>query len=72
MPRNKHPKKELEAVLKEAEHKGWTVSRGKGYWKMRCPNECKCFKTVKLSPSGSRYKTNLLHFLDASTCWSKP
>ena len=72
MPRAKHPKKELEAVLKEAERKGWRVTRGKLYYKMWCPRECKCFKTVKLSPSGSHYRTNLLNFLNGSTCWSKP
>ncbi|QKV18685.1 hypothetical protein [Oricola thermophila] len=49
MPRSRHPKKEVEAVLRELEALGWTVVRrhGKGHaWGLlRCPKpteECRC------------------------------
>ena len=72
MTRPRHRVKELEAVLKEAEAKGWRVELGKKYWKMYCPNGCKCKKTVKCTPSDPHYETNLRHFLDRETCWRKP
>lgn len=37
MGRPKHPRKELEAVLKEAEGKGWRVVKGSKYFKMYRP-----------------------------------
>lgn len=47
MPRQKHPKKEIEAAISHAEQKGWTISKGSGHaWgKMYCPSnseECRC------------------------------
>jgi hypothetical protein len=62
--------KELEAVLKEAETKGWRVEKGKKYFKMWCP--CgSCWKTVKLTPSLSDYERNLRAKLARDTCWEK-
>lgn len=68
MGRPKHPRPELEAVLKEAEAKEWRVIKGR-YFKMYCPCEGKHIKTVRLTPSGSNYKRNLLAELKRSTCW---
>ncbi len=47
MARAKHPKKEVEAALKYAEAKSWTVQVGGGHaWgKLHCPNNdstCRC------------------------------
>ncbi len=72
MPSQKHPDKDIRDLLEEAKRKGWRVHKGSKYWKMLCPNECKCWKTVKHTPSGANYLTNLSHFLDRSTCWRKP
>jgi|SRR6185437_13508569 hypothetical protein len=69
--RPRHPVKELEAVLDEAESKNWRVTKGKRYFKLWCPGECKCWKTVHLSPSGARYELNLRHKLSRDTCWDK-
>jgi hypothetical protein len=69
--RPKHQKKELEAVLKAGEAQGWTVTRGKGYFKMKCPCEEKHLKTVRLSPSGANYKKNLISLLVRETCWEE-
>jgi hypothetical protein len=70
LSRPRHPIKELEAVLKEAEEKGWRVEKGKKYFKMWCPASCgRHWKTVKLTPSGGDYLRNLIGQLNRSTCW---
>ncbi|MCO5971728.1 hypothetical protein [Actinoallomurus soli] len=69
--RPRHPKSDLEAVLKEAEKKGWRVEKGRRYYKMYCPCETKHLKTVKLTPSDRNYLTNLLGQLKRATCWEK-
>ena len=69
MTRPRHPVKELEAVLRESENLGWRVTRDKRYFKLWCPNPCKCRKTVHLTPSGARYEENLRHYLRRYTCW---
>jgi len=71
MARPKHPDKDLEAVLQEAEGKDWRVEKGKKYFKMLCPKQCKCWKTVKLTPSDPNYLRNLLGQLSRATCWDK-
>lgn len=69
MARARHGDKDLEAVLREAERKGWLVTKGKRYFMMWCPNPCKCKKSVKLTPSGNNYRRNLLGELRRKTCW---
>lgn len=70
--RPKHSNKELEAILRSLEAQGWRVTRGKGYYKAYCPppHAC-CVKTVKLTPSGSRYALNLRGWLKRSGCWKE-
>lgn len=70
MTRPKHKDKELDQVLAEAWDQGWRITRDKRYWKLWCPCEIEHFKTVKLTPSGPRYKKNLLSKLGNSTCWN--
>lgn len=66
--RPKHPAKELEQVLGEAERQGWTVTKGKKYYMMRCG--CGSHqKTVRLTPSDPSYRRNLLGWLKRSGCW---
>ncbi|WP_395109766.1 hypothetical protein [Actinomadura sp. SCN-SB] len=62
--------KELRAIRKEAEEKGWRVFRKKKYWKMYCPCPRKCKKTVRLTPSDPNYVKNLLGELRRATCWT--
>ena len=69
MSRPKHAIKELKAVLREAEGKGWCVEKGKKYFKMLCPNPCKFRKTVHLTPSNPNYERNLRAWLSRGTCW---
>ena len=68
-PRPRHRRKDLEAVLREAEDKGWRVQKGKRYFTMWCPNDCRCFKTVHLTPSDPYYERNLRAQLRRGTCW---
>lgn len=67
--RPKHPIKELEAVLKEAEGKGWLVTKGKKYFMMWCSCAKKHKKSLKLTPSTRTYKKNLMGELRRATCW---
>ncbi|MBW8484609.1 hypothetical protein [Actinomadura parmotrematis] len=71
MTRPKHNDKELDQVFAEAWRKGWRITRDKRYWKLWCPCRLKHFKTVKLTPSDPRYKTNLVKHLGSRTCWNE-
>jgi len=67
--RPKHPDKDLEAVIREAEKKGWRTEKGSAYFKMYCPCDKKHKKTVHLTPSDPNYRRNLIGQLKRSTCW---
>ncbi len=68
--RSKHPVKELEALLREAEGRHWRVERGGRYFKMYCPcGQHK--KTVHLSPSDPNYERNCRSQLNRATCWDR-
>jgi hypothetical protein len=69
--RPRHTIKELEAVLKEAEDKGWRVTKDMKYFKMWCPCKDKHRKTVHLSPSDKNYERNLRAELGRRTCWTE-
>jgi hypothetical protein len=71
MNRPKHPDKDLDGVLEEADAKNWKIEKGKKYFKILCPNPCKCWKTVHLSPSDPYYLRNLRGQLRRATCWDK-
>lgn len=69
--RTRHPISALEGVLREAEQKGWTVRKGKKYFKMYCPCRNKHLKTVHLAPSDPTYERNLRGVLRRDTCWAE-
>jgi hypothetical protein len=70
MTRPKHKVKELEAVLRDAEHRGWRVDKGKKYYGMRCP--CgKHQRRVHLTPSNPNYELNLRKWLQRQPCWQE-
>lgn len=71
MVRPRHPDKDLETVLQEAEGKRWRVDKGKKYFKMYCPCADRHKKTVHLSPSSPNYRRNLLAQLGRATCWDQ-
>lgn len=66
--RPKHPNKELEAVLADAETRRWKVKKGAKYFQVRCP--CgKHQRWVHLTPSNPRYELNLRGWLKRTGCW---
>lgn len=69
MTRRKHQDKTLEALLAEAERKGWRVEKNpRGYYRLRCP--CKNHQTwVHLTPSNPRYAQERRRFLEGTGCW---
>jgi hypothetical protein len=71
--RLKHPRKDLERVLREAEAQPvpWRVTRGQGYFIMWCGCPDKHKKTVRLTPSDPNYERNLRGWLRRSTCWEE-
>lgn len=70
MVRPRHKIKEFEAVLKEAEAKGWIIKLGgNGHYKMYCPCSLKCKKTMASTPSDPNALRNLLGQLNRATCW---
>jgi hypothetical protein len=68
MSRPRHQAKELEAILQEAERRGWRIDKGSGYFRMRCP--CGSHQRwVHLTPSSPNYGLNLLKWLERRPCW---
>lgn len=77
MSRPRHQVKELEAVLRQAERRGWRIDKGKKYFGMRCP--CgKHQRRVHLTPSNPNYELNLRNpnyelnlrkWLQRQPCW---
>lgn len=66
--RPKHPVKELEALLRSAEEQGWTVTRGKKYY--RCLCACgEHLKTIHLTPSDPNYVRNHSAWFTRQACW---
>ena len=69
-PRPKHQRKELEAIHKLCEARGWRVDRAKGgYFKVKCGCEERHMRTVHLTPSDPSYGKNLLAWLARCSCW---
>jgi hypothetical protein len=71
VPRPRHPRPELETVLRSAEAQSWRVTKGKKYFKMWCPCPERHMKTVKLTPSNPNYSMELKKKLERSTCWKE-
>jgi len=66
--RPRHQDKDIEAFLRDLEKHGWSVSKGKKYYKARCP--CgEHQKGVHLTPSGRKYLKNSKKYLARNTCW---
>jgi hypothetical protein len=68
MRRSRHPNKELEQVLRDAEARAWHVTKSRKYFALRCP--CGQHKRwVHLTPSDPRYERNLRKWLERQQCW---
>lgn len=68
--RPRHPDKDLERLLKDAEAQGWRVEKGSGYFHLWCPCEDKHKSSVHLTPK-KHYAKNLRKKLLRWTCWEE-
>lgn len=66
--RHRHPKKEWEALLSEAEARGHTVTRGQRYFRIwcRCGDD---MESIPLTPSNRRTLRNKTANLRRWSCW---
>jgi hypothetical protein len=69
--RPRHPDKDIEAVLREAEAHGWRVERNKGYYKAKCPCGRHANWSIKLTPSNPNYAKNLAAWFQRQSCWEE-
>ena len=58
-------------VLREAEAHRWTVIPGKTYWKAKCPCGRHANWSIKLTPSGANYVTDLSKWFRRQGCWGR-
>ena len=69
--RPRHPDKELEAVLRQAESRGWRIEKGANYFSARCRCPLRHQRWVHLTPSGAGYRKNLAAWFNRQECWSE-
>ncbi len=68
--RPRHPRSDLEIVLRLAEERQWEVSRGGKYYRCLCP--CgEHLKWVHLTPSDPNYPRNLRAWFTRQDCWEE-
>jgi hypothetical protein len=69
--RPRHPDKEIEAVLEEAEEHGWRVKKPKGaaYYKALCPCGRHAKWSIHATPSTPDYAKNLRAWFHRQECW---
>lgn len=68
--RPRHPRKDLEQLLRLIEEHGWTVEKGSKYFKAKCPCGAH-MRTVHMTPSSSRYTVNTTHWFERQPCWNE-
>lgn len=59
-PWKRHPNKELEIVLVKFHEWGWSVTKAKTYYSVKCPCPKKHKKWIHLTPSNSNYAKDTL------------
>jgi hypothetical protein len=64
----KHPKKELEAVLREFDSRGWRIENPPTYYAVKCPCPKQHMRYVHLTPSNPRYANEVLNWLRRCEC----
>lgn len=64
----RHPRKELQDLLIEADKHGWRIERKKKYYRIKCP--CgSCQESVHLTPSDPNYGKNKLNKMSHCERW---
>lgn len=69
--RPRHPKPELEALIRQAEALGWRVTREKKYYKALCPCPGKCMETIHITPSDPNYVRNKHNKMSKCETWKE-
>ncbi|MFW6087154.1 MAG: hypothetical protein ACODAG_08120 [Myxococcota bacterium] len=69
--RPRHPKPDLEQLLRDAEERGWRITKKGKYYKALCPCPAKCMETVHLSPSDPKYATNKRNKMSKCEHWKE-
>jgi hypothetical protein len=67
----RHPKKELEAVLREFDKLGWRVEDPPKYYTVKCPCPKKHLRHVHLTPSNPNYANEVIAWLKRCDCSGK-
>jgi len=65
--RREQATKEFEDVRRSAERQGWTVTRGRKYFKMKCPCADRDMKMMHITPR-QHYLRNFTKTLQRDTC----
>jgi len=66
--RPRHPRKEIEGVIRAAEARGWRFVKGRKYYKAYCACGEHLY-TVHLTPSDPWYVVHLKYRFARSSCW---
>ncbi len=70
MSRPRHPRKELEQLLRDAEARDWRVDKKKRYYRCLCP--CgDCMESVHLTPSDPNYPVNKRNKMEKCPEWEQ-
>jgi len=64
-----NPDKHIENTIRRCETAGWTFSRGRKYYKGRCPCGVH-LKTIHLTPNRA-YLLNLRRYFTRLDCWKR-
>lgn len=65
------PNKDLEALIRTAEQRGWRVLKGSKYYKAYCPCPAKCKETIHLTPSSPNYARNKRNKMSKCPSWDQ-
>lgn len=68
--RPRHPKKDIERVMRLAESHGWWFAKGKKYYKAYCPSG-EHLHTVHVTPSNPWYVVHLKYRFERTGCWDR-
>lgn len=67
--RRRHPDRDIETELREAEAHGWIVLPGRTYWKAKCPCGNHAKWSIHLTPSDRNSVKNLRAWFRRQPCW---
>lgn len=68
--RPRHPDQDLEALIRDAEKRGWRVSKERKYYKAYCPCPNKCFEMIHMTPKGN-YAKNKRNKMSKCPAWNE-